>query len=533
MDMHTLKLRTLTAIAAVLCIVLTIKAQESERKVKVNITTKENGKTETIKKEFTLEDGQDLNEILREMGVLQEVNDMEGGQTMEINVIKKEDLEVLEDMEIGMFMEKFAHCGEPKPFLGVYVESSSDDEVKGAYVNSIIDGTAAAESELKEGDVITAINGTAVSDHESLVDALYENAPGDEVKIAYLRDGKKHTTKVALGEKKRENSFTWNMDNEMLERLSNLEELKSLEELKELEVLKDMDFDFDVDFDMDEDHFFFEEDDGGSRAFLGVTNHSERTEKLAHGVAIETVVANSTAEKMGLQAGDVIMAINGQVTDDFGTLADILDGIEVGTATTVEFMRDGQPMSATDEIGERKKKARSFIFAPGEMDDVHFEFKSDFEGSEEEMEAHQEQLQEEIQRIMERVERMRENGADVITKEVTVVIELDDISPEEAERINANSSEKVRIENDLAVEDFNYYPNPNQGVFDLSFTVPETGDTDIAIFDQNGSKIYSEKLMGLTGSYNNQIDISDQARGTYFMQISQNGKTYSKKIVKN
>lgn len=523
--MHTFKLRTITALAALFCIVLTIKAQETERKVKVNITTKENGETTTVRKEFTLKEGEDVNAILKELGVLEEVGEISNGQVMEINVIRKEDSDILQDMEIGMFMESIADCGEPKPFLGVYVQNHESDNGEGAFINSIIEGTAASESSLKEGDIITAINGRSVSDHESLVDALYESAPGDEVKIAYTRNGKKNSTKVELGEQKREKHFAWHMDEDMIQGLS------KLENLKELEALKDLDFDFDFDFD-DED-FVWHEEGGEEKAFLGVTDHSARTEKLAHGVAIESVVENSTAEKMGLQAGDVIMAINGQVTDDFGTLADILSGIEIGTATTVEYMRDGQPMSATQNIGQRKSKARSFIFNPGDMDDVHFEFKSDFGGSEEEMEEHQAELQEEIQRILESMEIMHENGTDVITKEVRVTIEMEDVSKEEAERINANSDDKIRTENDLSVDNFKYYPNPNQGIFDLSFSVPETGDTDIMIFDQNGSKVYSERLIDLNGSYNNQIDISDQASGTYYMQVSQNGKTYSKKIVKN
>ena len=523
--MKVLTLRSATILFFVFCIVFTMNAQEKEdRKVTINITTKENGTTTTINKVIDLEDGEDVEQILEELGVLGEVGDISEGQVIEINITRKEDNEVLKDMEFGLFMNdhrmKFFDCeeGEPRPFLGVYVENNESDEVKGAYITGVIDGSAAADSDLQKGDVITSVNGISVSGHESLVDALNTNEAGDEVKIAYLRDGKKQTTKVELGEK--EHSYTFNFDEEWVENLS------------QLELLEGFEFDFDVD---DENTSIFWSENGSceKKAFLGITNHSARTDKLDKGVAIEEVVDNSTAEKMGLQAGDVVLSINGNETNDFKQLADVLDGVEIGSEVSVTFMRDGKNMSATEEIGEKASRSKNYIFAPGEMDDIHFEFREEFEGSKEEMEMERARMHEEMQHMMVEVERMRNGETDVITKEITVVIIMSDISEEEAEVVNSTSDEKISIANDLEVDDFNYYPNPNRGMFDLTFSVPGTGTTDIVIFDQKGKKVYSETLIDLSGSYNNQIDISAEASGTYFMQITQNGKTFSKKIIKN
>jgi len=504
-----------------------MNAQETEdRKVTINITTKENGKTTITKKVIDLEDGEDVEKILEELGIMSEVGDISEGQVIEINITRKEDNDVLKDMEFGLYMNdhkiKFFDCeeGEPRPFLGVYVESNDSDETKGALITGVIDGSAAADTDLEKGDIITSVNGIEVSDHESLVDALYANEPGDEVKIAYMRGGKKNTTKVELGEK--EQSFKFEFDEEWIENLSELESLEGFE------------FDFDFDFD-DENSTFIWNEDGSceKKAFLGITNHSARTDNLEKGVAIEEVVGNSTAEKMGLQAGDVVLSINGNETNDFDHLADVLSEIEIGSSVTVNYMRDGKNMSATEEIGEKASRSEHYIFAPGEMDDIHFEYREEFEGSKEEMEMERARMHEEMQHMMVEVERMRNGETDVITKEVTVVIIMSDISEEEAEVVNSNSEEKLSITNDLEVDDFNYYPNPNRGVFDLTFNVPETGTTDIVIFDQKGKKVYSERLIDLSGSYNNQIDIAGEASGTYFMQITQNGKTFSKKIIKN
>lgn len=519
--MKAFTLRSASILFLVFCIVFTMNAQEKEdRKVTINITTKEGGKTTITKKVIDLEDGEDVEKILEELGILGEVGDISEGQVIEINIIRKEDNDVLKDMEFGLFMNdhkmKFFECDESRPFLGVYVESNDSDEIQGALITGVIDGSAAAETDLEKGDVITSVNSIEVTGHESLVDALYANEPGDEVKIAYVRSGKKSTTKVELGEK--EQSFSFEFDEEWIESLSELESLEGFE------------FDFD-----DENSSIFWSEDGSceKKAFLGITNHSARTDKLENGVAIEEVVSNSTAENMGLQAGDVVLSINGNETNDFKQLADVLSEIEIGSSVTVSFMRDGKNMTATEEIGEKASRSKNYIFAPGEMDDIRLEYREELEGSKEEMETERARMHEEMQHMMVEVERMRNGETDVITKEITVVIIMSDISEEEAEEVNSNSEEKISIANDLEVDDFNYYPNPNRGVFDLTFSVPETGTTDIVIFDQKGKKVYSERLIDLSGSYNNQIDIAGEASGTYFMQITQNGKTFSKKIVKN
>ena len=60
-------------------------------------------------------------------------------------------------------------------------------------------GSAAADSELKKGDVIVKIDDNKVKNIAYLRYELYQHQAGDTIEITYIRDGKEHTTKVKLG----------------------------------------------------------------------------------------------------------------------------------------------------------------------------------------------------------------------------------------------------------------------------------------------------------------------------------------------
>jgi putative serine protease PepD len=62
-------------------------------------------------------------------------------------------------------------------------------------------GGAAAKAGLRPGDVITAVNGTPVSDTETLAAALAGLRPGQQVSLKITKpDGSTATVKVTLGQ---------------------------------------------------------------------------------------------------------------------------------------------------------------------------------------------------------------------------------------------------------------------------------------------------------------------------------------------
>lgn len=86
-----------------------------------------------------------------------------------------------------------------------YVDAQKDQgkdidlgTMEGIYVAKVTEESAAEEAGLKEGDVITAIDGKEVNKMADLQECLAKKRPGDKVSISYLRDKKKSTKTVTL-----------------------------------------------------------------------------------------------------------------------------------------------------------------------------------------------------------------------------------------------------------------------------------------------------------------------------------------------
>ena len=72
--------------------------------------------------------------------------------------------------------------------------------VRGALVSDVERGSAAASAGLQRGDVITAINGQAITDSNVLRNEVAELQPGTEVKLTVRRDGNERVLTAKLGE---------------------------------------------------------------------------------------------------------------------------------------------------------------------------------------------------------------------------------------------------------------------------------------------------------------------------------------------
>jgi putative serine protease PepD len=82
-------------------------------------------------------------------------------------------------------------------FLGVSLTDATGD-AGGALVGQVTDGSPAAKAGIKQGDLITKINDTAVEDSSTVVGAVRGFKPGEKVAVAYVRDGQPHTVTVTL-----------------------------------------------------------------------------------------------------------------------------------------------------------------------------------------------------------------------------------------------------------------------------------------------------------------------------------------------
>ena len=67
-------------------------------------------------------------------------------------------------------------------------------------------GSPAAGAGLQAGDVITAVDGTAVSNAADLAQKVRSHQPGDQVTITYSRGGNSTDTQVQLGDRSAQNA---------------------------------------------------------------------------------------------------------------------------------------------------------------------------------------------------------------------------------------------------------------------------------------------------------------------------------------
>lgn len=68
----------------------------------------------------------------------------------------------------------------------------------GVYVGGVNDNSAGKEAGLKEGDIITSIDGKVVNNVAMLQEMVARKRPGDKVEVEYIRDGKTSKTTATL-----------------------------------------------------------------------------------------------------------------------------------------------------------------------------------------------------------------------------------------------------------------------------------------------------------------------------------------------
>jgi hypothetical protein len=117
------------------------------------------------------------------------------------------------DFEPGQFGWSFGGFGSQGARLGITLSvSASDADAQGARVESVMEEGPAARAGIREGDVITHINGISLFDpldsdedehrldldgslpSQRLLHLARELEPGEEVEVRYRRDGERQTT---------------------------------------------------------------------------------------------------------------------------------------------------------------------------------------------------------------------------------------------------------------------------------------------------------------------------------------------------
>ena len=74
-------------------------------------------------------------------------------------------------------------------------------------------------------------------------------------------------------------------------------------------------------------------------------------------------------------------------------------------------------------------------------------------------------------------------------------------------------------------------PNPNKGIFNLSFEVKEKADLAIELLNSAGQRVFNQSYPGFNGTFSKQMNVGNVGDGYYVLKILHNKKTYLQKVI--
>jgi S1-C subfamily serine protease len=244
-------------------------------------------------------------------------------------------------------------------FLGVSLE---DGDARGATVRSVEADSPAAKAGLKEGDVIVRFDGESVRSAAQLARLVSETPSGRGVAIEVTRGGVPQKLTATLDEgHRRMRVFSGSgpgvFDLEVPEPpeppeppgVPHVAPLPPRAPAAPRAPAPPHGWSWNWN-DGNADDMLFRFVPGGPRK-LGI-QYIEMGEQLAahyklaqkNGVLVTSVEADSPAAKAGLQAGDVVLKLDGKAIEDASDLREAVGAAEGGKEVTLSIQRDGRPM---------------------------------------------------------------------------------------------------------------------------------------------------------------------------------------------
>jgi hypothetical protein len=68
-------------------------------------------------------------------------------------------------------------------------------------------------------------------------------------------------------------------------------------------------------------------------------------------------------------------------------------------------------------------------------------------------------------------------------------------------------------------------------VFNITFTSEDVQDLEVRVINVVGELVYTENLQQFVGEYTKQINLEENAKGVYFLEITTNNGVVSKKLM--
>ncbi len=77
----------------------------------------------------------------------------------------------------------------------------------------------------------------------------------------------------------------------------------------------------------------------------------------------------------------------------------------------------------------------------------------------------------------------------------------------------------------------NVYPNPSSGELNIEMNLNGSGEVKVKLFNLTGQLIFSEDIAQTRGTYKKQLNIAEQAKGTYYLQVVSEKGVLNQRIV--
>lgn len=349
---------------------------------------------------------------------------MRGMNQVIIKTDSEYDFNFASDNHEGRKKVKYTRTG--RTLLGVYV--NEHESGNGLVLSGVVKEKGAAAAGLQKGDVVTAMNGATIKNTPDLRKELSKYKPGTVVAVTYKRGGATAQTNVELSG----NTYTY--------------------------------FDYERD---------------PCKVFIGVYTS---THGQSEGLEVKGVIDGTAAKKYGVQAGDIILALDGFEVNTHKELRDERDSHEPGEEFVLTVLR-----------GEKVQNIEGQFFPCEE---------------EEELEEEEE---------IEIVEYVEEEVLEKALEEV------------ETEEIAEDARPVLEGPTSLQLDNYNAFPNPTYGKVRVRFNA-EPVATQIRVFDATGKQLYNESLNRFDGYYDEELNLSRGTAGTLFINIRQGDKVVTKLI---
>lgn len=234
--------------------------------------------------------------------------------------------------------------------LGMTVDDleSSDARgsvIEGAIVRAVTLGSPAADAGLESGDIVVEFDGERVRSARQLHRLVQETPVGREVPLLVIRENERLTLRVAPGE----GADSLSAIREWMPDLDRWEQ--RLRRVLPETLRRDREFQFEG------------QRRGRQRLGIEVTDVGPQLAEyfgVDHGVLVTMVTLGSVAANAGLEAGDVLTAIDGEPVDDIGALHRMVAAIVPPATVQLGVSRDGAALTLPahfDQTPEPRRRA--------------------------------------------------------------------------------------------------------------------------------------------------------------------------------